>query len=916
MSEGGSRRAVAEIRFGEDRSGLTKVGGRSIHQYWSLLSPHFRDVLLAPQRRSDDGGVAWTWREAMDKKPLTAAELAGVRKRLERGNESFAENPVNPLAGDDRSGTSSQALIDQVAAKVKAMADSLAAKSDAALVDFVCRTETGAMIHSWGVASPAPIYYPDALESGVSGVVLVGGKPSAAGYEVVVENAQGLSVARTQSDEAGEFLFSKIAPGRYRVRVTSGRVKFPAKGATVTVERGAMTRLELASTTNPDEPDESTIENADESSTATSPGSLSSTSSRKKGRTGKTVAVLLLVLLLGGGGVWVWRSWSPSSEKDERIVAQTSSMTPEAFADGDKKTNSSRLSANTADDNGASPATVDGAGGTKSRQTQPASAEGFETPRATILGRERTSSTIGSRIEVLSGVAAPGPSAVTTSGVNGPAPSILPGQSSEQRSIAEPEKIVQGVSSVMKPPPKTGKDIRVVLADPSAAGTASEAGSPGAGAGSLENNNAMPGENQAGAINDTSGRKAPGGTSAVSGGTKAGEGEAASEEGSELASMTTDTAQDSVAVEKTKTGQPQKQGPKVMTSVVEKKQTGNSAKPSANTNESHKGEATADAEKQTAPVPRTASAKSGQSKPKTGPAASPDGAASALPSEGTSAAKSAPLVGGLPGNAADAAQAEPKADEKTMDAENAAEPEAEPALDEAFISGAVSREKPREVKIEIRVPVWKCKMTRDAIVPTLPVLIGESDAAELSRNILLAEKRKLLPETFRSPVVHYGIGLQVDPALGSQPMAWTVTSGDRAMQGSVQDNRGELVWLAGTAGEGKRVLKNAEGVEVARVVFARDGVVRLELVGNTRAVFWIGVARSPMDGAAAKDQKPGRFGWQVLRGTAPHLSWRDDDVWPGGRGLRLEVALNNKPVSRTMVGVVDRLTGWSFSWEL
>ena len=78
MSEGGSRRAVAEIRFGEDRIGITKVGGRSIHQYWTLLGPHFRDVFLAPQRRSDDGGVSWTWREAADKKPLTAAELASV----------------------------------------------------------------------------------------------------------------------------------------------------------------------------------------------------------------------------------------------------------------------------------------------------------------------------------------------------------------------------------------------------------------------------------------------------------------------------------------------------------------------------------------------------------------------------------------------------------------------------------------------------------------------------------------------------------------------------------------------------------------------------------------------------------------------------------------------------------------------
>lgn len=916
MSEGGSRRAVAEIRFGEDRSGLTKVGGRSIHQYWSLLSPHFRDVLLAPQRRSDDGGVAWTWREALDKKPLTASELAGVRKRLERGNESFAENPVNPLMGDDRSGTSSQALIDQVAAKVKAMAESLAAKSDAALADFVCRTETGAMVHSWGVVSPASIYYPDALDSGVSGVVLVGGKPSSAGYEVVVENAQGLSVARTQSDEAGEFLFSKIAPGRYRVRVTSGRMKFPAKGVPVTVERGVMTRLELASTTNPDEPDKSTIENADEPPSVTSPGNLSSDSSRKRGGPGKTVAVLLLVLLLGSGGVWAWRSWSTSEKTGERIVAQSSSMTPEAFADGDKKAISSRLPANTGDDSRVPSATVDGVGGEKSWPTHSMSAENFETPRATISGREHTTATIGSKIEVLSGVAgSQGAGAVTTSGVNGPSSSTLMGQSPEQRSIDGPGKMVQGMSSVVTPPPKTGKNIRVVVADPSAAGASSEAGLPGSGSGSLEINNTMPGENQAGAINDTLGRKAAGDLATESGDAKA-EGEAAQEGGSLSGSPTAETAQDTVTVGKANSGQPQIQGPKAMTSVVEKKLSGEKQKPTANANEPHLGEAAPEAEKKTASVPRSA-AKREQSAVMPGSASSHDGATISTPSEGASGEKSALPGDRLPANTPAGSQAEPKAGENAKPVEKNPEPVAKITPDEATVSGAMSGEDLREVKIEIRVPVWKNEITRDAIVPTLPVLISESDAAELSRNILLAEKRKLLPETFRSPVIHYGIELQVDPALGSQPMAWTAMTEDRAaMQGSVQGNRVELVWLAGTAGEGKRVLKNAEGVAVARVIFTRDGVIRLELVGKTRAIFWIGVARSPRDGAAAKDQKPGRFAWQVVRGVAPHLSWRDDAVWPGGRGLRLEVALNNKPVSRTMVAIVDRLTGWSFSGEL
>jgi len=915
MSEGGSRRAVAEIRFGEDRSGLTKVGGRSIHQYWSLLSPHFRDVLLAPQRRSDDGGVAWTWREASDKKPLTAAELAGVRKRLERGNESFAENPVNPLMGDDRSGTSSQALIDQVATKVKAMAESLAAKSDVALADFVCRTETGAMVHSWGVVSPAQIYYPDALESGVNGVVLVGGKPSA-GHEVVIENAQGLSVARTQSDEAGEFLFSKIAPGRYRVRVTSGRVKFAVKGSTVTVERGVMTRLEMASTTNPDEPDESATSESAEPSSNTSPGNLSSAASQKRSGPGKTVAVLLLLLLLGGGGVWAWRSWSTSDKTDKRVVTQSSSMTPEAFADGDKKAHEPKLSANAADESGESSAAVDGTGGTKSRPTQSTSATNFETPRPTISSRERSPSTIGSKIEVLSGVSgSPEAGAGVTGGVTGPSSTSI-GQGSAQKSMETPGNMVQSNSSVVKPPSQSGKDIRVAVADPSAAGALPEAGSPGAGSGNVEINNAMPGETQAGVINDASGRKTSGGVGTGSNSTKAAGGEAAPEAGSMSGTATADSAQDSVTAEKTKSGELPSQGPKVMTSVVEKKLSGKKPKPDANTNEPHPGEAVTEAEKKTAPIPCPAAAKPGQGGPKAGSAASHEGTTASPASEGPNEQKSAPQGDGTPANGMADSHAEPKAGDKLKPVEKEAESVATTAPDEASVSEAVTAVDLRKTLVEIRVPAWKCSLTRDAIVPTLPVLIGESDAADLSRNILLEEKHSLLPETFRVPVIHYGVTLQVDPALGGQALEWDSTRADRAMQESVQGNRAEFVWLAGTVGEAEKVLRNSAGAQAARIIFTRDGSIRLELVGKTRAVFWVGVSRSPKDGMPPKDQKPARFGWQVLRGTAPHLSWRDDDSWPGGRGLRLEVVLNNKPVGHTVVGIVDRITGWSFSGEL
>lgn len=913
MSEGGSRRAVAEIRFGEDRSGLTKVGGRSIHQYWSLLSPHFRDVLLAPQRRSDDGGVAWTWREALDKKPLTAAELAGVRKRLERGNESFAENPVNPLLGDDQSGTRSQALIDQVAAKVKVLAESLSAKSDTALADFVCRTETGIMVHSWGVAAAAQIYYPDALESGVSGVVLVSGKPSA-GHEVVIENASGLSVARMQSDEAGAFQFPKIAPGRYRIRVTSGRVKFAAKGVNVTVERGVVTRLEMASTSNPDEPEEIASDEAKEPSTDTLPSELAS--SKERGGPGKTLVVLLLVLLLGGGGVWVWRSWSASNKTDTRVATQGSSMMPEAFSHGENKPSAVTLSANAAGGDGELSPTVDGVGVAKTQPKQSMPAMDFGESRTTNVASTRATSTIGSRIEVQSGVTgSSGAGSSSSKGATGTS-SKLTGEVSASGSVETAGNMVQGNSSSVRPISKIGRNTRVTVADPSAAGALPEAGAPGADAGAGEINNAMPSETPAGAINADVGAKTSGGAAIGSGSSSVAEHEAAPEAGSVSGSSTEETSSDSVTAEKAKSGEAQRQGPKVMTSVVEKKQSGKSEKPDVRSNASQPNKSTDDVEKKPAKTSLTTAARRSPGTGKSGSAAAQSGGSVSTPSEEVSGQKTTPQGEGLASKANADSQAEPengenaKSDQKETQSAKESGPD-----DETRDSATAPAVDFSKTVIEFRVPDLELKLIRDAIVPTLPVLVGESDAAELSRNILLKEKRDLMPETFRAPVIHYGIVLELDTALGGQGLEWEAALADREMQRSVRANRAELVWRAGVIREGERVLIRSDGKQAARVIFAQDGSFRIELLGKTKAVLWIGVALSSKDGVFDKDQRPARFGWQVLRGVAPHLSWINDDSWSGGRRCRLEVLLNNKPASRTVVAIVDHLTGWSFSGE-
>lgn len=931
MSEGGSRRAVAEIRFGEDRSGLTKVGGRSIHQYWSLLGPHFRDVLLAPQRRSDDGGVAWTWREAAEKKPLTAGELAGVRKRLERANESFAENPVSPLMGDDRSGTSSQALVDQVAAKVKAMAEALAAKSDAALADFVCRTEQGAMVHSWGVASPAPIHYPDAMESGVSGVVLVGGKP-AQGHEVVIENAKGLRVARAQSDETGEFLFPKIPPGSYRVRVTSGRVKFPVKGVVVNVERGAMTRLELASSNNPDKPDESAPEETEEPSTDTSPGSMASAAKRKRGGLGKILGLLVLGLLLVGGGVWGWRTWFASDDTDKRVTAQASSMMPEAFSADEKNAGPTHSGGRPAGDGGGLSASADGVGGAKSRSV------------TTEAGNNRQP-TFGSRVDVLSRV--DGGSAVAggiPSNIAAVHASSLSSHDSAQGSTSVPENPLPVAGSELEPTASRENNLRVAGAANAMTGTPSQTGAPTAGA----SGNGLGGGNtsMAGGQPSSMGNASVGGNASPVQASGVGALPSANvkaspdtETGLAAGSPSTDALQNGLPEDQGSAGESQNKGPKATTSVVQKSMVAQNTKPNTSANETQPGNRATEVEKQATNAARTPAAKTERNPAQArSPAASeqssssnPASAESAFSIESNSSPATAPAAGKTEGNSAAAEPGEssksnesrlPEAETKTKAGDKIKPSETVPETSEPAATGDASDLASagvaglKRVTLKVGAIAWRTRLVRDAIVPTLPVRVGEGDAVDLSRELLLKEKRDLMPETFRAPVIHCGISLRVDPTLGGRALRWEDESEIRLAQGSVQGVRAELVWPAGAQAQGARILRDADGKQIARVVINPDGSVALELLGGTRAVFWVGITRSPKDEARKAQPAKSRFGWQVLRGAAPHLSWRDDDSWPGGQGSRLEVVLDQQPAGRVGVALVDRVSGWSLIGEL
>ena len=239
-----SRRAVAVLKSGAGQPTPPKIGNRSPHQYWALLKTHFRSVLLPPQSLAEGASTQWTWNEPAAGPPLTAADLATVRKRLAGAQRSLVdsvEDAPEPSADARHAGS----VLPQLQTHMDAIVTALIALPDGGLAAYAVRTEQGLLLHSWGLATALTPHYPDNTESEISGTVFVGDAP-APDREVSLENFDGSGrPARTRSDAAGRFRFSKISPGRYRAHVVSERETFPPEGVTVDIERTSVTGLEL-----------------------------------------------------------------------------------------------------------------------------------------------------------------------------------------------------------------------------------------------------------------------------------------------------------------------------------------------------------------------------------------------------------------------------------------------------------------------------------------------------------------------------------------------------------------------------------------------------------------------------------------------------------------------------------------------
>jgi hypothetical protein len=237
------RRAIAVLKPGSTQPMPPTLGNRSLHHYWTLLKTHFRSVFLAPQSLSDGTSTQWTWREPIDGPPLTAAELATVRKRLTVAQRSFADSIADAAESGADSGRAASVL-PQLQAHLDPIIQTLVALPDAALASYLVRSEQGLLLHSWGLGVALIPSYPDTTECEITGTVFVANAP-APDREVLLEKPEGEDVDRTRSDAVGRFRFSKISPGHYRARAVSGRDTFPDEGVFIEIDHTSITGVEL-----------------------------------------------------------------------------------------------------------------------------------------------------------------------------------------------------------------------------------------------------------------------------------------------------------------------------------------------------------------------------------------------------------------------------------------------------------------------------------------------------------------------------------------------------------------------------------------------------------------------------------------------------------------------------------------------
>jgi hypothetical protein len=950
---GDTRRATVTLGSGPGRLTVPMIGSRSLHQYWALLMPHFRGILLPPQSRSDDAGTQWSWREPLESASLNAAEFATVRKRLASAQLSLAASAE--VASESVDPRRAVAILPQVQARMSEVVASLAAKPDAELAPYVVRSERGLMLHSWGLAAALKPYYPDALDCEISGTVLVANEPGP-DQQILLESADGNVLARTRSDAMGNFRFPRISSGHYRVRAASDRVVFPPEGVAVDIEHVSVTGVKLRA-------------NADDRDAAVAATKSNSASTSRRRLQFSLIALLAFAV---AGSAWWWTS--ARHPQTPRLTSSDNTISTPTAAFSTHPGNPTSGSASTTTSSSTLTAGEHNASGVSATRPLPSlgyplrnSAQRLALPlpadlRAIELGAKQSGPSATNSPASPADPAAAGPSSAIK-------PSAADGEPSSTTAGASPAaSIVAGFGSSTShftPPVATP-----VSAEPHSTTAASPPGlaatPPGASANTTPSAPPVPTEPAKSASHSVPATaSAHSGTNAIASApaTNADPSLATNAEPDsptgKVAAISATFDRDGVAPAAAGaipadnasvanvTNFAAASGPIANLSsatISTPAPTTSSANPSrASTNPSVTPHASPSATSgDAAPSPASATAGSADPAPDALPAVNAAPASANAPAPATTddptparaAARNSPEEKLLSSDASDTAPTNRSPDRmkrisQTKTAANTTAPEEPPLPPSPVIepidgirapqlTGAVGVSDPRRVRF--RATPWQLRLLQDTILPTQPTRLDEDDTVDAMRERLFRERQLQIPPQLKNAAAQCGFAIEFSAATtGPASAHWRAATGQIPSGATVLGTRAEFSWSVAAKSNLDCTLLDDDGRELAHITGdPRSGVTLLTAAG-VNGWTWIGIEHTPADNTRfTAAQWPARLDWQVLNGPPALPTWRSDDHWLANRGHRLDLIAGDREsglIVRT-VALVDQATGWSIVTDL
>jgi hypothetical protein len=841
----------------------------------------------------------------------------------------------------------------------------LLAQRDSALTGFVCRTDAGLMLHSWGAAVAAQPFFPDAQHAEISGTVFVGVERPA-GVSVVLENTQGIGGARVKSDKEGGFLFPNVAPGSYHVRVAD-RSDFSG-GLTVEIERESITGLELRSIS--EEP-------------LSMAGSITPMEAEVPWFRRRWTGLVLLVLIMGAG-ILAW--WWSKRTSDAQAAAQNQSSSWQS-AKGQLATNNPQTPANDdhkVGDNGAFSSLSSSVPPSKLRITRASSAPkaAGEPPedRPTLQSgdsgssvrpdvEEKTSSSdIGKKLtddhRLPVGHSSPGPrenlsdNSTEKKGSSESAdappsndedfkaaknkPATFSGSGSGKKPATEPSATSSSAdaqpeadapssaaddvaSNATTPsiPQQDGKNVRKVAAAKSSVSAGAPAASPAPDA-NPDGEDSDSASAPAAAVSPDQSIPNEGKKTNASAKGAVGNKSSNAPSSSGVPAVASNGANESTAGGPSTAMSP---GPAVQATRPTAKDA--SSQPSADEssaledNESSTAKAAAGATATQASKRNAGDTRKSASAPKV--AADTTASASADFSETSPAAKSPASAGqkspaqrgrsAKNGTVATASQGQ----EAAPSAEGSVSPLAgAPGKPIRQTEQAANESDGLRSMGTIRVSPWKSRLVQDLILPTQPLTADEEETVEAFRKKALQEKIAQRPGSFQQPVARTGLTFEfgADEAGKNVSPHWENDRDAEAPGSTATRNRAGLEWdITGPLPNASYSLGYSDGRVLARVSVDASGVPTLKIAAGVRVWCWLGVERKAVDGSPAGKEAETKFEWRLLpEGTIPP-SWKTDDDWAGGKGQRVDIPLDSTPARAGgyEVALVDPASGWAIA---